>query len=210
MTFKESKFTDTRSRRSAPAVHSTLFFRKIVEMERFALRAAILHECQNYLLTVRSAISQRSHEKIGDCDHVNILGPTRKRWGRGEGRERKTGGFSHCPSPPPPSFSSLTTVQLSRGCISYLTSHKRKNSPKKPAAKRASIASPIKFDRTEHKNFSKSQINNAIYRLKRCIKSGILPKVSYARHPVGNLMHKHLRIEYDLKGKVSTTNMYKV
>ena len=30
-------------------VHSPLFFRKIVEIERFALRAAILHECQNYL-----------------------------------------------------------------------------------------------------------------------------------------------------------------
>ena len=30
-------------------VHSPLFFRKIVEIERFALPAAILHECQNYL-----------------------------------------------------------------------------------------------------------------------------------------------------------------
>ena len=30
-------------------VHSPLFFRKIVEIKRFALRAAILHECQNYL-----------------------------------------------------------------------------------------------------------------------------------------------------------------
>ena len=29
-------------------VHS-LFFRKIIEIERFVLRAAILHECQNYL-----------------------------------------------------------------------------------------------------------------------------------------------------------------
>ena len=27
-------------------VHSPLFFRKIIEIERFALRAAILHECQ--------------------------------------------------------------------------------------------------------------------------------------------------------------------
>ena len=26
-----------------------LFFRKIIEIESFALRAAILHECQNYL-----------------------------------------------------------------------------------------------------------------------------------------------------------------
>ena len=30
-------------------VHSPLFFRKIVEIERFALRASILDECQNYL-----------------------------------------------------------------------------------------------------------------------------------------------------------------
>ena len=67
-----------------------------------------------------------------------------------------------------------------------------------------------KFDRTEHKNFSKFRINNAIYHLKKRIKSGNLPKVSYTRHSVGNLMHKHLRIKYDLEGKVSITNMYKV
>ena len=30
-------------------VHSPLFFRKIIEFERFVLRAAISHECQNYL-----------------------------------------------------------------------------------------------------------------------------------------------------------------
>ena len=30
-------------------VHSPLFFRKIIEIERLALRAAILHKCQNYL-----------------------------------------------------------------------------------------------------------------------------------------------------------------
>ena len=30
-------------------VHSPIFFGKIIEIERFALRAAILHECQNYL-----------------------------------------------------------------------------------------------------------------------------------------------------------------
>ena len=30
-------------------VHSPLFFRKIIEIERFALRAAIFHEYQNYL-----------------------------------------------------------------------------------------------------------------------------------------------------------------
>ena len=72
-------------------VHSPLFFRKIVEIERFPLRAAILHECQNYLgrgaiipnacllgtlyLKIKMAaingkvraISRRSHEKMGDC-----------------------------------------------------------------------------------------------------------------------------------------------
>ena len=31
------------------SVHSPLFFRPIVKIERFGLRAAILHECQNYL-----------------------------------------------------------------------------------------------------------------------------------------------------------------
>ena len=31
-------------------VHSPLFFFKIIEIERFALRVAILHECQNYLV----------------------------------------------------------------------------------------------------------------------------------------------------------------
>ena len=30
-------------------VHSPLFSRKMVEIERFVLRAAILHECENYL-----------------------------------------------------------------------------------------------------------------------------------------------------------------
>ena len=30
-------------------VHSPLFFSKIIEIEGFVLRAAILHECQNYL-----------------------------------------------------------------------------------------------------------------------------------------------------------------
>ena len=71
-------------------VHSPLFFRKIVEIERFALRAAILHECQNYLggggdarprgtfenqdgrhQRVRCAISRRPHEKIEDCEQSN-------------------------------------------------------------------------------------------------------------------------------------------
>ena len=31
------------------SVHNPLFSRKIVEIERFALRAAVLHECQNYM-----------------------------------------------------------------------------------------------------------------------------------------------------------------
>lgn len=130
--------------------------------------------------------------------------------GERRGWREKNRRFFSLPLTPSPSFSSLTTVQLSRVRISYLTSHKRKNSQKKKYRQPRGLASRIKFDRTEHKNFSKFQINNAIYRLKRRIKSGNLPKVSYTRHPVGNLMHKHLRIKYDLKGKVSTTNMYKV
>ena len=53
--------------------HSPLFFRKIVEIERFSLRDAILRECQNYLgggggFGESEKISQRSHEKIGDCE----------------------------------------------------------------------------------------------------------------------------------------------
>ena len=62
-------------------VHSPLFSRKIVEIECFALRAAILHECQNYLvgggvvhlklkmaaINLKRAISQQSH-KIGACE----------------------------------------------------------------------------------------------------------------------------------------------
>ena len=72
-------------------VHSPLFFRKIIEIEGFALRAAILHECQNYLgggavleearkievhlkikiaVAVRRVISKRSHEKIGDVNSL--------------------------------------------------------------------------------------------------------------------------------------------
>ena len=46
------------------------------------------------------------------------------------------------PSPPPPSFSVSTTVQLSRGCKSYFASHKIKNTPapsKKPPATQARI-----------------------------------------------------------------------
>ena len=31
------------------SVHSPLFVRKIIKIGRFALQAAILHECQNYL-----------------------------------------------------------------------------------------------------------------------------------------------------------------
>ena len=60
-------------------------------MERFALRAAILHERQNYLgdggglggsdarplgtfeVTVGRGISKRSHEKIGDCEQSTTL-----------------------------------------------------------------------------------------------------------------------------------------
>ena len=61
------------------------FFSKIIEIERFALRAAILNKCQNYigcggrplssfdthpsqLPVTQSARSQRSYGKIGDCE----------------------------------------------------------------------------------------------------------------------------------------------
>ena len=84
-------------------VHSSSFFCKIVEIDRFALRPAILHECQNYLegnffsppspysynprcpppwyiwksswppLTVRCAVSRWSHEKIGDCEQATVM-----------------------------------------------------------------------------------------------------------------------------------------
>ena len=80
-----------------------LFFCKIVEIDGFALRPAILHECQNYLegsffsppspysynplcpppwyiwksswppLTVRCAVSRWSHEKIGDCEQATVM-----------------------------------------------------------------------------------------------------------------------------------------
>ena len=40
---------ESDQRRLTQTVHSPLFFRKIIEIERFELRAAILHECQNYL-----------------------------------------------------------------------------------------------------------------------------------------------------------------
>ena len=36
-------------RHSPSTVHSPLFFRKIIEIKHFALRTAILDECQNYL-----------------------------------------------------------------------------------------------------------------------------------------------------------------
>ena len=67
--------------RSKYTVHSPLFFRKIAEIELFALRVAILDESQNYLgsgggifdthsrwLAVKqSARYRRCYGKIGDC-----------------------------------------------------------------------------------------------------------------------------------------------
>ena len=46
----------------------------------------------------------------------------------GQGRERKKPAFSLAP---PLSFPESTSHQLSHGCISYFTYHKRKNTPKK-------------------------------------------------------------------------------
>ena len=42
-------------------VHSPLFFRKIIETDRFVLRAAILHECQNYFLAPSSPHQHQSY-----------------------------------------------------------------------------------------------------------------------------------------------------
>ena len=53
-------------------VHSPIFFRKIIEIERLALRATILHECQNYLGGGGGLGSKRSHEKIGDCEQSTV------------------------------------------------------------------------------------------------------------------------------------------
>ena len=47
MAFKTSKMDQIALEYST--VHSPPFSRKIVEIERFALRAVILHECQSYL-----------------------------------------------------------------------------------------------------------------------------------------------------------------
>ena len=46
------------------AVRSPLFSRKIVEIERFALRAAILDECQNFLGAWEEV------RKMRDCPHI--------------------------------------------------------------------------------------------------------------------------------------------
>ena len=46
--------------------HSPLFFRKIVEIERFSLRAAILRECQNYLGAGAGAILEKARKYLND------------------------------------------------------------------------------------------------------------------------------------------------
>ena len=46
-------------------------------MKRFALRAAIFHECQNYL-GGGGLMAGRSHEKIGDCEQSTLVGPKQK------------------------------------------------------------------------------------------------------------------------------------
>ena len=61
-------------------VDNEVFFRKIVEIERFALRTAILNECQNYVFdthprwlpVTQSTRSRRSYRKVGDCEQSNL------------------------------------------------------------------------------------------------------------------------------------------
>ena len=73
-------------------------------------------------------------------------GGKRKRWGRGRGEKavRKiAGGFSHCLLPlalSPMSFSASTSVSLLRGCNSYFSKHKRKNTTKNRLIRRLSGA----------------------------------------------------------------------
>ena len=47
--FPKQKMSSIKLSSCCQTVHSPLFFRKIVEIERSALRVAISHECQNYL-----------------------------------------------------------------------------------------------------------------------------------------------------------------
>ena len=73
-TFFQTLFFISRSSNSPEVLDcsQSSIFRKIIEIEHFALQAAILHECQNLKIkiavTVRRGISKRSHEKIGDCE----------------------------------------------------------------------------------------------------------------------------------------------
>ena len=60
---------------------------------------------------------------------------TKKRWGRGRGRERERENLRLLLLLPPPTFSGLTSVQLSRGCISYFA-----NGKKPPATQAAPLA----------------------------------------------------------------------
>ena len=65
-----------RGKHRDKTVHSPLFFRKIVEIEQFASRAAILDECQKssfdthprWLPVTQSARSRRYYGKMGGCE----------------------------------------------------------------------------------------------------------------------------------------------
>ena len=83
-----------------------LFFRKIIEFERFVLRAAILHDPTPLVhlkikipATVRRGISKRSHGKIGDCEQSICVEATSSSFAAKEGNIlpiRYTSFSTHC------------------------------------------------------------------------------------------------------------------
>ena len=63
-----TKFSYSYCSAARQTFHCPLFSCKIVQIERFALRAAILHECQNYLGS--RGQFRRKREKQRDCNNI--------------------------------------------------------------------------------------------------------------------------------------------
>ena len=91
-------------------VHSPLFFRRIIEIERFALRDAILHECQNYLSGGGGLGGSLPRATIPDACPFGTIDLTKKQgtvnspdW------SRKQNGSNHA------SLTSLHWIACSRG-----------------------------------------------------------------------------------------------
>ena len=63
-----TKFSYSQCSAARQTFHCPLFSCKIVQIERFALRAAILHECQNYL--GGRGWFGRKREKQRDCNNI--------------------------------------------------------------------------------------------------------------------------------------------